>query len=114
MEELINKLVAAYDNGDARGFADCFHENAVAYEHPNRLAQQGKSQIYDYYKRVFAEFPQLKTEILYRAVIGNLVIDHERVRRTANVESFDVIAIYTIENDLIARFDLVRESKTIA
>lgn len=113
MEELINKLVAAYDNGDARGFADCFTENAVTYEHPNNPAQTGRAEIYDYYKQIFAQFPKLKTEILYRAVIGNRVIDHERVRRTANGEPFDVIAIYEIENDLIARFDLVRQAKTV-
>ena len=114
MEQLINRLIAAYDKGDARTFADCFAENAVAYEHPNRAAQTGREAIYDYYRKVFTQFPELKTEILYRAVIGNRVIDHERVRRTSDGEPFDVIAIYEIENDLIIRFDLVRESKTIA
>ena len=114
MEQIINRLVAAYDAGDARAFADCFAANAVAYEHPNKPAQKGREAIYDYYRRVFAEFPALKTEILYRAVIGSRVIDHERVRRNPNGEPFEVMAIYEIENDLIVRFDLVREAKTIA
>ncbi len=114
METLIDKLVAAYDDGNARKFADCFAENAVAYEYPNRAAQTGKTEIYDYYKQVFAQFPELKTEILYRARIGNRIIDHERVRRISGGEPFDVIAIYEIENDLIVRFDLVREAKTVA
>lgn len=113
MEKLINKLVAAYDDGNARRFADCFVENAVAYEHPNYAAQTGKTEIYDYYKQVFAKFPELKTEILYRAWIGNRVIDHERVRRINGGEPFDVMAIYEIENDLIVRFDLIREAKTV-
>ena len=114
MEQIINRLIAAYDDGDAKGFADCFAENAVAYEHPNRAAQTGREAIYDYYRKVFTQFPELKTEILYRAVIGSRVIDHERVRRTSDGEPFDVIAIYEIANDSIVRFDLVRESKTIA
>ena len=46
-------------------------------------------------------------------MIGNRVIDHERVRRTADGEPFEVIAIYEIENNLIIRFDLVREAKTV-
>ena len=113
MEQIINQLVAAYDDGDARKFADCFAENAVAYEHPNVAAQTGRAEIYEYYEKVFAQFPALKTEILYRAVIGNRVIDHERVWRTSDGEPFEVMAIYEIKNDLIARFDLVRESKTV-
>ena len=113
MEQLINRLVAAYDDGDAREFADCFAENAVAYEHPNVAAQTGREAICEYYQKVFAQFPELKTEILYRAVIGNRVVDHERVRRTSDGEPFEVMAIYEIENDSIIRFDMVRESKTV-
>ncbi len=106
--KIIDKLVAAYNNSDARAFADLFAENIVTFEHPNQVAQSGREMIFEFYQKVFAEFPQNRTEVLHRIVIGNRVLDHERVRRSPEAEPFECLAIYELKNGLIERFDIVR------
>lgn len=58
---------------------------------------------------VFAQFPQNRVELLGRFVIGNKVLDHEKVMRSPDATPFEVVVIYTIENDKIAQVDFVRE-----
>jgi uncharacterized protein (TIGR02246 family) len=106
--DVIDKLVEAYNSRNARAFADLFDEKAIAYEHPNQISQNGREEIYKRYVDVFAQFPQNHSEILYRVIIKNRVIDHELVSRSPQGEPFQVIAIYEIENGLIKRFDIVR------
>jgi uncharacterized protein (TIGR02246 family) len=106
--EVIDRLVEAYNSGNARAFADLFQKEAIAYEHPNQISQNGREEIYKRYVDVFAQFPKNHSKILYRVVIKNRVIDHELVSRTPQDEPFQVIAIYEIENGLINRFDIVR------
>jgi hypothetical protein len=60
------------------------------------------------YAKVFADFPQNKAELLARIAVGNVVIDHERVRRTPTSEPFEVAAIYTIADGKIRRVDFVK------
>jgi uncharacterized protein (TIGR02246 family) len=106
--EIINKLVDAYNALDARAFADFFTEDAICYEHPNEIAQNGREDIFAFYKGRFTEFPQNQTEVLHRIVLGNRIIDHERVHRSPDAEPFEAVAIYEMENGLIKRFDIVR------
>jgi len=41
-------------------------------------------------------------------VVGNTVIDHERVSRTPGGDTFEVAAIYTIADAKIVRVDFVK------
>jgi hypothetical protein len=57
---------------------------------------------------VFAQYPQNHAEIVNRLACGNVVVDHERVRRSPDSEPFEVLAIYTIKDGKIARVDFVK------
>lgn len=57
---------------------------------------------------VFAQFPENKVELLSRVIIGNKVLDHEKVLRAPDAIPFEVIAIYTIENGKIASVDFIK------
>jgi hypothetical protein len=114
-EPTIDELVNAYNRGDARAFANLFTENAPVYEHPNRLTQRGREELFGYYQQVFSQYPANRTEVLHRIIVGNRVIDHERVSRgdgEGNV--FDVVTIYQIRNGLIERLDFVRDNRHVA
>jgi len=92
-----------------------FTENAPVYEHPNRLTQRGREELFGYYQQVFSQYPANRTEVLHRIIVGNRVIDHERVSRgdgEGNV--FDVVTIYQIRNGLIERLDFVRDNRHVA
>lgn len=113
-KKIINQLVEHYNNHNAGGFADLFTPDTQVYEHPGILTQQSREEIYEYYKKVFGEFPQNQTKVLHRIVIDNKVIDHEEVRRSPSALPFHVLAIYEMENGLIKRLDFIRNKETVA
>ena len=113
MEPVIDQLVAAYNSGDARRFADHFAPDAAVYEHPQQLTQAGREAIFSYYQGVFRQYPALRTTVLHRIVLGNRVIDHERVQRGPDQAPFEVLAIYEVHDGLIQRLDLVREARHV-
>jgi hypothetical protein len=113
-EKIIDQLVNHYNNCNARGFADLFTPDTQVYEQPGILTQQGREEIYEYYEKVFLEFPKNRTKVLHRIVIDNKVIDHEEVRRSPEVAAFYVLAIYEIENGFIKRLDFIRNQSTVA
>jgi uncharacterized protein (TIGR02246 family) len=106
--KILDRLVEAYNSSDARAFADLFDETAVIYEHPNQPAQQSRREIFEFYEKLFAQFPENRTEVLHRIVLENRIADHERVRRSFDVEPFEVVTIYEMEGSLIKRVDFIR------
>lgn len=114
LESRVNQLVAAYNVGDARTFADQFAPDAAVYEHPQQLTQAGRKAVFSYYQGVFRQFPALRTTLLHRIVIGNRVMDHERVQRGPDQPPFEVLAIYELHDGLVQRLDFVREARHIA
>jgi hypothetical protein len=105
---VVDALVAAYNSHDAAAFANLFSVNAVAYEHPNQPAQIGRVGIQSFYTERFKALPELSTEILHRIVIGEYVIDHERVKRANSEIPFETLAINLIRDGLIQRLDIIR------
>ena len=57
---------------------------------------------------MFSDFPENRVELLNRIVLGDTVIDHEKVIRRAGGETFEVAAIYTVAGGKIARVDFVK------
>jgi uncharacterized protein (TIGR02246 family) len=106
---VIDQLVIAYNAGNARGFADLFTEDAVHGNLHGDGLQTSREEIYRRYVEVFGTFPENRTEVIHRIAFDHFVIDHERVKRSANSEPFDVVAIYTMKDGLIARCDFVRK-----
>lgn len=109
--EIIDRLIAAYNSSDAEAFAALFDENAMAIGHPDRVLQRGRAEIRAHYTDVFARYPENRTRLVHRIVIGDRVIDHEQVRRSADSEPFDVAVVYTLANGLIQRVDFISQAK---
>ncbi len=60
------------------------------------------------YAGAFAQFPQNRAELVNRIAVGNTVADHEHVVRAPGGETFDIIAVYTFRDGLIARVDFAK------
>ncbi len=108
-ERVIDRLVVAYNAQDARAFADLFSPDAIHGDLHSETPQHGRDAIYERYVEVFSTYPENRTEVVHRVVVGPFVVDHEKVQRSKASEPFDVVAIYTLENGLVARVDFVRE-----
>jgi uncharacterized protein (TIGR02246 family) len=109
--KIIDRLVAAYNSGDARAFADLFASDVTVYEHPNEPTQQSREEIFGRYTEVFKTYPYNTTEVVHRIVIADWVIDHEKVRRSPEQEPFDVVAVYELADGVIKRLDFIRKRK---
>jgi uncharacterized protein (TIGR02246 family) len=107
-QAIINQLVEAYNAGNARAFADLFAPNATHGNINSLERQNSREEIYQRYLEVFGQFPENRTEVLHRIVVGSFVVDHERVQRSPAHEPFEVVAVYTLEDGLITRLDFVR------
>jgi hypothetical protein len=74
------------------------------YEHPAKLLARGIPQMRERYAVRFKE-PNLHARILQRTVMGNVVVDHERITRTfpEGAGTSEAVAIYEVVGGKIAK-----------
>jgi len=109
-EDIVQKQVNAYNERNLSNFLDCHAENIELYSFSeNKPYAIGKENLKNIYQDVFENSPNLNAEILNRMVMGKVVIDHEKVTGRKGVETSIIIAIYEIENGLIAKARFIRE-----
>ena len=98
----------AYNAQDLDGHCACFADNIVVADLNGAVTISGIAAYRAKYEQVFADFPQNHAELLNRVVVGNHVIDQERVKRSPDADPFEVAAIYTIADAKIVRVDFVK------
>lgn len=113
-ESVVQAQLAAYNARDLSAFLATYSEDAQLFEHPSKLLVNGVAQMRERYAARFAE-PNLHAVVLNRMVMGNYVIDHERVTRTfpEGPGTQDAIAIYEVQGTLISRVWFVFGAKTV-
>jgi hypothetical protein len=77
---------------------------AQMFEHPSKLLASGSAALRERFLARFKE-PNLYAQLLKRVVMGNTVIDHERVTRTFpdGTGTVELVMIYEIQNQKIAK-----------
>ena len=113
-EAIVQAQLAAYNARDVGAFLATYAEDAQLFEHPSKLLASGVAQMRERYAARFAE-PNLHAVVVKRIVMGNFVIDHERVTRTFSEGTGiqDAIAMYEIQGTRIARVWFVFGAKTL-
>jgi hypothetical protein len=106
--EIAQAQLDAYNAQDLDAHCSHFADNVVIADLNGAVNCEGGAAYRARYEGVFAQFPQNRAELVNRIVVGNTVIDHERVSRGPEGPVFEVAAIYTIEGDKIARVDFVK------
>lgn len=98
--DVVQGQVEAYNAGDLERFV-ATHAETVSIFRPPALEPtvSGKAQLREVYRARFAA-TNLHAEILARIVLGNKVIDHERVRGIKE-HPIEALAVYEIVSDLI-------------
>lgn len=98
----------AYNAQDLDTFCAQFSDDVRVADLNGAVTLEGMAAYRAKYAKLFAEFPENKVTLLGRIAIGDVVVDHERVRRSRTAEPFEVAAIYTFRGGKIARVDFVR------
>jgi len=106
--DIVQAQLDAYNAQDLDAYCGYFADDIVVADLNGKVSTQGIEAYRTRYAGTFAQFPQNKAELVNRIVVGNTVVDHERVVRAPDGESFEVIAIYTLAGDKIARVDFAK------
>lgn len=103
-EAVVQAQVEAYNARNIDAFLATYADNAELFEFPDKPVAKGSAQLRERYVARFKE-EGLHAEIVKRIVVGNTVVDHERVRRMfpEGPGVLEAIAIYQVENGKIAK-----------
>lgn len=107
--QLAQDQLIAYNNRDIDAFLVPYADNIEAYTLNGELLFKGKENMRKRYADFFKNTPQLHCELVNRMVLGNKVIDQEKVTGIKGADFISAIAIYTIDKDKIVRVDFIRE-----
>jgi hypothetical protein len=98
--DIVQRQVEAYNARDLERFVATYADDIRIFRMPaTEPAIVGKAQLAEFYRMRFS-VPALHAEILARIVMGNKVIDHERVQGIRQ-EPIEAVAIYEVFSDLI-------------
>lgn len=103
------KQLEAYNARDIESFIVNFAENCVVEDGEGNVLMTGRSAMYESYKKMFAASPELHCHLASRTVVGNYVLDEERVTgRMGMSDESHVMAIYRIEGGEIVHVRFLR------
>lgn len=102
-EDLAQRQLNAYNAHDIEAFLEPYADDIELYDLPDKLISKGKDAMRKDYGKFFTNAPALHCELVNRMVIGNTVVDHERVTVAADKAPMQAIAIYKIENGKIRK-----------
>lgn len=105
-DSIVQQQLEAYNYQDIDMFLETYTEDVKLYNYPDQLISEGKEKMREKYKKLFEDTPDLYAEIENRTVIGNKVIDKEKVMM--NGETVFAVAIYEVEEGLIKKVTFIR------
>jgi hypothetical protein len=102
------QMIAHYNAQDADAYVALMTEDACEAGYRGAVVREGKEGTRSGLKAMFAEFPENRAEVLWSQELGNNVVFHERVWRSAAAEPFDVVAVYSFDGDKCSRVEFIR------
>jgi hypothetical protein len=100
-EQAVQHQFDAYNARDLARFLEAYGEDVVVYRLPStEPAFTGRAQLAEFYRTQRFNLTTLRAELVNRMVIGNVVIDHERVHGVRE-RPFEIAASYRVADGLI-------------
>ena len=99
-EAVVDRQLAAYNDGDVDAFVAAFSEDAVVtgFDDAEPMAV-GEAEIRDLYGQQFEAFSP-GVEILSRIALGEYVVDHERIEQGG--EEMEAVGVYrVVEGEIV-------------
>lgn len=101
-ELVVQRQLDAYNARDLQAFVAQYRDDVQVFRLPAVApVLSGKPAFADFYAQERFNLPALEAQILNRIVMGNKVIDHERISGV-RAEPFDAVAVYQVIDGLIS------------
>ncbi len=113
-ESVVQRQLDAFNARDVEALLATYAEDAQMFEHPAKLLASGAAAFRERFTARFQE-PNLHATLLNRMVMGNMVVDHEEVRRMfpEGPGKISLIMIYEVQNGRIAKAWSIAGEKTL-
>ncbi|NIM59424.1 MAG: amidohydrolase family protein [Candidatus Aminicenantes bacterium] len=108
-EDVVQQQVNAYNARDLDAFLATYSPSIKLYDHPNKLRWSGLEEMREPYANRFESSPRLHCEIVNRIVLGNSVIDREKITGLPDARVINAVVIYEVQEGLIQRVWFLRE-----
>lgn len=101
---VVQRQLDAFNAKDLDALLAIYAGDAEMYEHPDKLVAKGSAALRERFAVRFQE-PNLHAALLNRMVMGDLVVDHERITRTfpEGPGTVELIMTYEVKAGRIAR-----------
>jgi hypothetical protein len=101
-EALVQAQLDAYNAHDLQAFVACYSDDIKIYRPPvTEPALAGKAAFADFYATQRFNLPGLQAQVLNRMVLGNKVIDHERITGLGDAP-LEAAAVYEVTGGMIS------------
>lgn len=105
---LVQEQVNAYNARNIEAFLAPYTDSIAIYDQTSgKLLMQGKEQMRKRYAGIFEKATELHCQVVNRIVMGNTVIDHERITGMGE-KPIEAVAVYTIANGKIVKVSFIR------
>jgi hypothetical protein len=99
----VRRQLDAYNARDLKRFLAQYADDVQAFRLPNpQPAYDGKKAFGDFFAYHRFNLPDLHAEVVNRMVLGNKVIDHERIIGI-RAEPYETVAVYEVVGGLIRK-----------
>ena len=100
-QDVVQRQLEAYNDRDLQRFLAEYSEDIQVFRPPATLpAIVGKKAFGEFYAAQRFNHAELHAEVLSRMVLGNKVVDHERIQGV-RAQPFEVVVVYEVNNGLI-------------
>ena len=106
--QIATQMIAHYNAQDADAYVALMTDDACEASYRGAVLREGKEGVREGLKKMFAEFPENRAEIVTGYHLGDYAVLHEKVWRSSASEPFEVMSIYSFEGDKCSRVEFVR------
>jgi hypothetical protein len=113
-EAVVQRQLDAYNARDIDALLAIYADDAQMFEHPATPLASGSAALRERFATRFQE-ANLEAVLLNRMVMGNIVVDHERVTRTfpEGTGKVELLMIYEVQNGRITKAWSIAGAKTL-
>lgn len=105
---IAEQMIAHYNAQDADAYVALMTDDACEAGYRGAVLREGREGVREGLKKMFAEFPENRAEILQGYELGEFAVLHEKVWRSAASEPFEVMSVYSFDGDKCSRVEFIR------